>query len=358
MKDDDNKGHSGGEQRLDFDSDSSTDNSVREPRREPVFSGFDQEDEYEEPDRDTDYASSYLDDDVDDFLEEADDEFTRYDDEQEPGQEVIREAELPAAPWHGSSLAEDGQEDDFPEPDSEQGEEIPDTDPDWENEEYLEDYQQEGASWPLGLIAVAVLAVILLAAGGYGVIQQRAATEEEIRQLRAQLATAVNPAKTNVSNDALREAKQRNVELSMAMESLKLENRRLTDTVAGLETQLEAQQQALAKPAPPPPEPDPPAPKPTPAKPKPAPVAAAAPPDATSGSWFVNFGSYSQRGMADSWSAKLKPASGRSVVTTTSKDGKTFYRVRVVNLADRESAEQVARQLEKQYGLSKLWVGR
>lgn len=331
MKDDDNKGHSGGEQRLDFDADSSTDNSVREPRREPVFSGFDQEDEYEEPDRDTDYASSYLDDDVDDFLEEADDEFTRYD---------------------------DGQEDDFPEPDSEQGEEIPDTDPDWENEEYLEDYQQEGASWPLGLIAVAALAVILLAAGGYGVIQQRAATEEEIRQLRAQLATAVKPAKTNVSNDALREAKQRNVELSMAMESLKLENRRLTDTVAGLETQLEAQQQALAKPAPPPPEPDPPAPKPTPAKPKPAPVAAAAPPDATSGSWFVNFGSYSQRGMADSWSAKLKPASGRSVVTTTSKDGKTFYRVRVVNLADRESAEQVARQLEKQYGLSKLWVGR
>ncbi len=75
-------------------------------------------------------------------------------------------------------------------------------------------------------------------------------------------------------------------------------------------------------------------------------------------SWFVNFGSYSQRAAADSWAARLKPDSGRAVVTTGSRDGKTFYRVRVIELADRATADRVARQLESEYGLSKLWVGK
>ena len=40
------------------------------------------------------------------------------------------------------------------------------------------------------------------------------------------------------------------------------------------------------------------------------------------------------------------------------KDGKTFYRVRVIDLPNRDSAEKIARQLEIQYGLSKLWIGK
>jgi cell division septation protein DedD len=137
------------------------------------------------------------------------------------------------------------------------------------------------------------------------------------------------------------------------MESLRLENQRLLDTVAGLEAQLEAQQEALAKPAPPPPKPTT-----APAEPKSAPIAGTSAGSEAPGSWFVNFGSYSQRGMADSWAARLKPDTGRAVVTTGSRDGKTFYRVRVIELADRATADRVARQLESEYGLSKLWVGK
>ena len=226
--------------------------------------------------------------------------------------------------------------------------------PPWEDEEgeeeYESEYAEEAPRWPLGLVAAALLAVILLAAGGYGVLQQRAATAEEIRQLRAQLATASQPAETPVDTAALAEARKRNVELSMAMESLKLENQRLTDTVAGLEAQLEAQQQALARqPAP--------TPKPVAAKPTPAPKTTSSD-SGTAGDWFVNFGSYSQRPTADSWAARLRPTSGRAVVTTGTRDGKTFYRVRVIDLADKAAADKVARQLESEYGLGKLWVGK
>lgn len=342
MTENQQKGQSSGEQQPGFGSDSLGDTTPRQPRREPVFSGFDEEDEYEEPDRDTDLASAYREDDIDDYpLEELEEDPEEVGEEfPEPAREDIDE-ELP-------------EEDGWQEPEAEEDEE-------WQ-EDYQDEYEESASRWPLGLIAVAALALILLAAGGYGVIQQRAATQEEIRMLRAQLATAASPAEVTASNDALRETRRKNVELSMAVESLKLENRRLADTMAGLEAQLEAQQKALAQPAP---APKPAAaPKPAPAKPKP--VATSAPattpePAATAragGDWFVNFGSYSQREMAESWAAKLKPTAGNSTVTTGTKDGKTFYRVRIVDLQSKESADKVARQLESQYGLSKLWVGK
>ena len=52
-----------------FDRDAYTAPGEGETRREPVFSGFEDDDEYEEPDRDTDYASAYVDDDLEDYLE-------------------------------------------------------------------------------------------------------------------------------------------------------------------------------------------------------------------------------------------------------------------------------------------------
>ena len=137
----------------------------------------------------------------------------------------------------------------------------------------------------------------------------------------------------------------------MELESLRLENQRLSDTVKGLESQLDAQQKVLALPKPT-------KPTPTVAKPKPTPAPAKTAAGSTGGNRFVNFSSYSQRAAAEDWAAKLKPSSGRTVVTTGSKDGKTIYRVRVIGLANRESAQKLAGQLESQYGLSKLWVGQ
>ena len=322
------------------------------PRREPVFSGFDDDDEYEEPERDSDYASTYVDDSLeleddleqefesaDDYLEEDEVELPDYSDSEE------------ADPWP-VAVAEDNRQvtdeapSEAPYQNEDGGDAMEDTEEDWE-----EEYVVERTPLPLGLIAVAILAIVLLAAGGYGVMQQRSATQDEIRELRAQLATAAKPAEISTSRSDLRDAKQRNIEMAVAMESLKLENRRLIDTVAGLETQLDAQQKALAKPKPAP------APKASPVKV--APVASK--PAATTssgGNWFVNFGSYGQREAAQSWATKLKPDNGNAVVTTGSKDGKTFYRVRVIDLPNRDIAEKIARQLEIQYGLSKLWIGK
>jgi cell division septation protein DedD len=174
------------------------------------------------------------------------------------------------------------------------------------------------------------------------------------------------------SRDALRELEQRYTRSEATIDALTLENRRLTDTVAGLEKQLAAQQSALARVAgsePPTAKPTAVAPKSAPA-PKPAPAAApkaAAKPavkttapaaTAAGGDWFVNFSSYGQRSVADSWVNKLQPSHGRVVVASAVKDGRTFYRVRVIGLTDRAQAQAVATELQAAHRVPPLWVGR
>ncbi len=225
----------------------------------------------------------------------------------------------------------------------------------------------ERQSWPMGMILVAVFALALLAAGGYGVIQQRAAAQEEIRQLRSALAVAAVPAQVDASQTALKEARQQVAELQQAVDALTLEKRRLDDTVAGLEHQLEAIQTVPST---------------TPATETTATGTATAfeagaalapavtttptqkagsnvpPIDGAGGTWFVNLGSYSQRAMAESWVRKLHPQVGQAVVTSATNAGKNIYRVRVVGLTDRDTATRVARQLQLEFHLDKPWVGR
>ena len=350
-----------------FNSDSSGDGAPQEQRREPVFSGFDEEDNYEEPDRDTDCASSYHeenpeDEEFDELLRDADD-FTpqedikwdepgRDDNWEEPDQEFEAEAEAEQTSIHYALTSEEEEEE---EQDNNE----------WDDEEgYFEEDDGDFQKLPLGLIVVAIVALLLLAAGGYGVIQQRSATQEEIRKLQATLATAASPAEVTASRDAMREVRERNTELLAAVDALTLENRRLADTVAGLESQRAAQQAALDKQAvvappaaPKPATPKPAAPQPV-AAPEPATPKSTAPIAAGGGVWFVNFSSYDQRTTAESWATKLKPDAGKVVVTTGNKGDATVYRVRVIGLTSRESAEKIARQLEREYGLTKLWVGR
>ena len=344
------------DQQSGFDRDSFSASREDGTRREPVFGGFD-DDEYEEPDRDTDYASSYVEEDLEEDFESFEDD----NDEEDIGDDVADDFEEELDPPNETDpwpAPEKRAQDSWDEPEDSDDDELFDSEEDSteDGREWQEEYEEQASAWPLGLIAVAILAIVLLAAGGYGVMQQRSATQEEIRELRAQLATAAPPTEVAASREAQRELQKRNAEMTMKLESLQLENRQLSDTVRGLEAQLEAQQQALAKP-----EPAPPAAATARPKPTPAPAAAPAKPVATAsaaGDWFVNFSSYSQRAAADGWAAKLKPSSGRAVVTTGSKDGKTVYRVRVIGLASRDSAQKVAAQLESQYGLSKLWVGQ
>ena len=56
--------------------------------------------------------------------------------------------------------------------------------------------------------------------------------------------------------------------------------------------------------------------------------------------------------------ATSNPGSGEAVLVPAEVNGRAIYRVRVVGLNDRESAERVARELEAKYSLPKLWVGK
>lgn len=335
-------------------------------RQEPSFSRLEElhEDGYEEPDRDTDFASGYRDDSVDDEAE-YDEAFSEDDD---------RERYI------------DGRSDAGDEPEQS----LDDDSDNWlEQEGEPDDQHDDEQRWPMRLILVAIVAVALLAAGGYGVLQQRAATQAELNELRATLAVAAKPEDAGASRSALESLQQSYNKLSAQAEALTLENRRLTDTVAGLEAQLGAVQSVPAKPVVAQGEPikgdsvtaqgtrtpDKPEPKPAPAAmpvtpaseavTQPPPAPAAAPAEAKkraasspSGPWFVNFGTYATRNMADTWANRVQPIAGEVIVAPNEKDGRTLYRVRVIGLSDRESAQQVARKLETDLRVPPLWVGR
>ncbi len=348
------------------------DSAAGDRRREPVFTDFDEEEDYEESERDTDYASGYGEEsDDEDDLEplEGDDPDLLSSDWQvlgAAGGGAGRSRDSRRNPWdvEDSSDPEDPEilavgrfsaeperepfdgEDDYEEEDPDEDWDDEETDPDDDSEDYEPEGEEHRRGWPLGMVIVGLVALGLLVAGGYGVIQQRAAAEAEIRQLQASLATAASPAEVAASREALREMEQRSLKDQATIDALTLENRRLSDTAAGLEQQLEALQAAAAKPA----------------RAESTSPSAVAPQASTagaaSGDWFVNFSSYSQRSAADSWVKKLAPSAGTAVVLPVTRDGQTLYRVRVVGLANRAQAQEVASQLQAAHKLPALWVDR
>lgn len=359
------------------------DSAAGDRRREPVFTDFDEEEDYEESERDTDYASGYGEesDDEDDLepLEGDDADILSSDwqvlgaagggagrshdsrrnpwdveDTSDPEEREIRAVGRFSAEPEGEPF--DG-EDDYVEEDPDEDWDEEETDPDDDAEDYDPEGEENKRGWPLGMVIVGLVALGLLVAGGYGVIQQRAAAEAEIRQLQASLATAASPNEVATSREALREMEQRSLKDQATIDALTLENRRLSDTAAGLAQQLEALQAAAAKPVPPKPAAAAKPPRAVSTSPRAvAPRASTA--GAASGDWFVNFSSYSQRSVADSWAKKLAPSSGKAVVLPVTRDGQTLYRVRVVGLANRAQAQEVAGQLQATHKLPALWVDR
>lgn len=205
-----------------------------------------------------------------------------------------------------------------------------------------------GGGIPWGLIVVAVVALALLGAGGYGVLSERAATQEEIRRLQAELGKSISKTEAEEMITTLSALKERNSELEANVATLTDANLALDNSVASLETQLASLQEQLnaakaAKAAAP-------APK-TSSSPSRAPNV-----EKVSG-WFVNFSTYGRRSDANNWASKLESSYGRVVVIPFEKGGKTLYRVRVVGLADRGEAETTAAELERLYKLPKLWIG-
>ncbi|MEP0201045.1 MAG: SPOR domain-containing protein [Halioglobus sp.] len=229
------------------------------------------------------------------------------------------------------------------------------SDDDYEDNEYVEEPQK----LPVGLIIVAVVALALLAAGGYGVIKERAAAEAELTELRARLATAVEQQDIDVERGRSRDLESENARLQAELDALANDNTSLSAQVTSLQQQLEqaaAPVQAepvVANALPQPARPVTPASNSdSPSTPK---IEASS--SSTEG-WFVNFGSYSQRAKAQEWADRLKPGSGSVIVAAADSSGRSVYRVRIVGLASKADAQRVAAQLERTHGLSKLWVGQ
>ena len=307
------------------------------------YEDFDEE-SYDEPERDTAYPPAYR--------EEEDDTADLFE-EQQP---LLRATGAPVKDRYADfsdEEDEEGSEDrhwNTPQLSATDSEEWLD-EPDYEDPERNVEY---GQKLPMGLLIIAVVAVILLIAGGYGVMQERAESNAEIRSLRAALATAASSEDIDKAYAEAETLRVENNDLADRVYDLQTENRKLTDLVAGLEAQVDA---AI-----------------TPAQPvkpisAPKPKVAAelqAPPQITStpantavnGAWFVNFGSYGQESAARTWQSRLKPATGEVITAPGERDGRTFYRVRIINLPDKAAADAVARALEAQYDLPRLWVGK
>jgi cell division septation protein DedD len=217
-----------------------------------------------------------------------------------------------------------------------------------------DDAASSGPPWIM--IAVIVVALALLGAGGYGVIQQRSSLQAEIRELQAQLATAMAPQEAASLRDQQRRIEEQNEALAAELTALEAENRVLGERVMELEAELSERTEEAVAAASAADEPESSAP----AAAK-APEAAPTPPPANpapAAGWFVNFGSYASRDIADSWAGRLEVNSGRVVVQTANASGRTLYRVRVVDLASRDTAERVATALEREHDLPRLWIGR
>ena len=357
--------------------------SLPSEEREPVGEGFprDAEDIYEDPDRDTNHTGGFREEHVEDedFDEMLPDDLEESDDELFNEQDEFLRSAVDATLGAAATGAKTGREREtnyfqgkpLTGADPEEGDvwdkdEYDTDDDEWLTEEaYTADDDDSSRRWPLGLIAVGAVALVLIIAGAWGIIQQRAATEDEIRELRAQLATRASPEDVSSSRSALQSANERNAALTGEIRTLEMENRRLRQALAELETQL-AEARAAQVPAPAgdgarPEDEGPAADKPETSSAAPAPVGETTTPEApaaTTGDWFVNFGTYGRQAMAREWAQRIAPAAGEVIVAESAQGGDTLYRVRVVGLADKSAAENVARELQADWDLPRLWVGR
>jgi hypothetical protein len=112
------------------------------------------------------------------------------------------------------------------------------------NPEYDPAVSVEGTArtWHPGLIITAVVALALMAIGGYGAIQQHSAMIRKISDLQALLAASATPAEIRANRELAMELERRSIELRKRIDILTLYNKSLSDVGAQLKTQLGAQQ--------------------------------------------------------------------------------------------------------------------
>ena len=206
------------------------------------------------------------------------------------------------------------------------------------------------SAWPM---LVGFVAVMLIAVGGWGLFEERAALQTRINELeRSQSqAQSTNSVDTSVlsaletDNAALKlqlDGLYRDYELAMAEITSLQEARGMTPTDAPEED--ERVSAVATKPEVSTPTSD---------------TELALDTDETTGSWFVNIGAYSVPQSAENIAAQLADGGVDAVIQKISTDdGKVLFRVRVTGLSTREDARQVGNDLESRYGINPVWVGQ
>jgi cell division septation protein DedD len=232
------------------------------------------------------------------------------------------------------------------------------TDLELEDEEWQDDEldSQEGdykQPWPLGLFAAGIIALLLLAAGGYGVLEQRLEMQKEVRLLRATLATTTSNTEVAESRQSQRNLQIHNEELQAQIEVLRAQVTALHEEISQQDTVAPKKPPTLA-----PPKPKIVKPATVQRVPGEAKVAPTKAPVAQGSAWFVNFGSYKSKTTANSWASKLSVDTGRVAVVSGENKGTLYYRVRVLDLPNKAIAGKIALQLEQTHNLPRLWVGK
>ena len=283
---------------------------------------------------DSESALAYQDDDIDD--EDREDDDLEYDDEDD--------------------LEDDDLEDDLEEEDDEN-----DADSSDEHNSGFDngltdravdtpDDRATRSAWPM---LVGFVAVMLIAVGGWGLFEEKAALQTRINELeRSQSqAQSTNSVDTSVlsaletDNTALKlqlDGLYRDYELAMAEIASLQEAREMTTTDAPEED--ERVSAVATKPEVSTPTSD---------------TEVTLDTDGATGSWFVNIGAYSVPQSAENIAAQLADGGVDAVVQEISTDdGKVLFRVRVIGLSTREDARQVGNDLESRYGINPVWVGQ
>jgi cell division protein FtsN len=206
------------------------------------------------------------------------------------------------------------------------------------------------SAWPM---LVGFVAVMLIAVGGWGLFEERAALQTRINELersqsQAQSTTSVDTSVLSAletDNAALKlqlDGLYRDYELAVAEITSLQEAREMTTTDAPEED--ERVSAVATKPEVSTPTSD---------------TELTLDTDGVTGDWFVNVGAYSVPQSAENIAAQLADGGVDAVVQEISTDdGKVLFRVRVTGLSTREDARQVGNDLESRYGINPVWVGQ
>ena len=285
---------------------------------------------------DSESALAYQDDDIDD--EDREDDDLEYDDEDDlEDDEDLDEDDLEEEDDENDADSSDEHNSGFDNGLTDRAVDTPDD-------------RATRSAWPM---LVGFVAVMLIAVGGWGLFEERAALQTRINELeRSQSqAQSTNSVDTSVlsaletDNAALKlqlDGLYRDYELAMAEITSLQEARGMTPTDAPEED--ERVSAVATKPEVSTPTSD---------------TELALDTDETTGSWFVNIGAYSVPQSAENIAAQLAGGGVDAVIQKISTDdGKVLFRVRVTGLSTREDARQVGNDLESRYGINPVWVGR